>query len=50
MPTGTPTKMKKCSICGDLFLPKKPSSRICPKDHFSNLYAENRLFGIQLER
>ena len=36
MPTGTPTKMKKCSICGDLFLPQKPSSRICPKDHFSN--------------
>lgn len=35
MPTGTPTKMKKCSICGDMFLPKKPSSRICPKDHFS---------------
>lgn len=35
MPTGTPTKMKKCSICGDLFLPKKPSSRICTKDHFS---------------
>lgn len=31
---GVPTAQKKCAICGELFLPEKPSSRICPKDHF----------------
>lgn len=36
MPTGTPTKMKKCAICGELFLPAKPSSRICSKSHYAN--------------
>lgn len=34
MPTGQPTKKKQCSICGDMFLPAKPSSRICSKDHY----------------
>lgn len=34
MPTGKPTKMKRCSICGEMFLPDKPSSRICSKDHY----------------
>ena len=33
MPTGKPTKLKPCKICGELFLPEKPSSRICKKDH-----------------
>ena len=36
MPTGKPTKMKKCAICGDMFLPEKPSSRICPKQHYAS--------------
>lgn len=36
MPTGTPTKMKHCAICGDLFLPAKPSTKICSKDHYVN--------------
>lgn len=35
MPTGSPTKKKKCSICGDLFLPEKPSSKICKKIHYN---------------
>ena len=35
MPTGKPTKMKPCAICGDMFLPEKPSSRICSKDHIA---------------
>lgn len=34
MPTGKPTKQKPCAICGELFLPEKPSSRICKKDHY----------------
>ena len=34
MPTGTPTKTKKCPLCGDTFLPEKPSQRYCKKDHF----------------
>ena len=33
MPTGKPTKLKPCKICGELFIPEKPSTRICPKDH-----------------
>ena len=33
MPTGQPQKLKPCKICGQLFLPDKPSTRICPKDH-----------------
>lgn len=34
MPTGIPTKMKPCKICGDMFLPEKPSSKICAKSHY----------------
>lgn len=34
MPTGKPNKMKACAICGDMFLPDKPSSRICSKQHY----------------
>lgn len=34
MPTGTPTKLKPCKICGELFLPEKPSSKICKKNHY----------------
>ena len=33
MPTGKPTKMKPCKICGDMFLPDTPSSKICHKAH-----------------
>ena len=33
MPRGKPTKTKPCAICGDMFLPDKPSSKICNKDH-----------------
>ena len=36
MPTGTPTKMKQCSICRKLFLPKTPSSKICDDQHHTN--------------
>nr|DAW85862.1 MAG TPA: endonuclease-like protein [Bacteriophage sp.] len=36
MPTGKPTKMKPCAICGEMFLPKSPSSKICSKDHYVN--------------
>lgn len=36
MPTGKPTKMKKCSICGKLFVPTTPSTRICPDTHYAN--------------
>lgn len=35
MPTGEPTKMKPCKICGNMFLPKKPSQRFCEKDHYT---------------
>lgn len=34
MPTGTPTKSKKCSICGKQFLPKSPAQRMCDEDHY----------------
>lgn len=34
MPTGTPTRPKICPLCGDEFIPEKPSSRYCKKDHF----------------
>ena len=34
MPTGIPTKIKICPICGDEFLPEKPSQRYCKKDHY----------------
>lgn len=36
MPIGKPTKLKPCSICGDMFLPEKPSSRICSKTHYAS--------------
>lgn len=36
MPTSVPTNPKPCSICGDMFVPEKPSSRICPKDHYAD--------------
>lgn len=35
MPTGKPTKLKPCKICGELFLPDKPSTRYCSKDHYT---------------
>ena len=35
MPTGVPTKFKTCIICGDSFLPEKPSQKICKKDHIN---------------
>lgn len=35
MPTGKPTKLKHCIICGDEFLPEKPSSKICSKQHYA---------------
>ena len=35
MPTGKPTKQKPCVICGELFLPEKPSSKICNRIHYS---------------
>lgn len=31
-----PKKLKPCAICGELFLPDGPSSRICSKSHISN--------------
>ena len=34
MPRGIPTKQKKCPICGDMFVPEKPSQRYCKKDHY----------------
>ena len=34
MPKGVPTKTKTCPICGDEFLPEKPSQRYCKKDHY----------------
>lgn len=34
MPTGTPTKPKTCPICGETFVPEKPSQRYCKKDHY----------------
>lgn len=36
MPRGKPTKMKECAICRELFLPEKPSSRICSKNHYAD--------------
>ncbi len=35
MPTGRPTKMKPCKICGKMFLPDTPSSKICKDDHYA---------------
>lgn len=35
MPTGVPTKMKRCSICQKEFLPKCPSQRICSETHYN---------------
>ena len=35
MPTGTPTKFKKCAICGKEFVPKSPAQRICSDNHYS---------------
>lgn len=35
MPTGTPTKHKKCAICGKEFMPKSPAQRICSDNHYS---------------
>lgn len=35
MPTGTPTKCKKCAICGKEFMPKSPAQRICSDNHYS---------------
>lgn len=35
MPTGTPTKSKKCAICGKEFVPKSPAQRICSDNHYS---------------
>ena len=34
MPKGIPAKPKKCPICGDEFVPEKPSQRYCGKDHY----------------
>lgn len=34
MPTGTPTKPKTCPICGEEFVPEKPSQRYCKKAHY----------------
>lgn len=34
MPTGTPTKSKKCAICGKEFMPKSPAQRICSDNHY----------------
>lgn len=36
MPTGVPIKEKQCVICGKLFVPEKPSTKICPADHHAN--------------
>lgn len=36
MPTGHPTKLKACSICGEMFLPKTPSTKICNKEHHTH--------------
>lgn len=35
MPTGTPTKPKKCAICGKEFMPNSPAQRICSDNHYS---------------
>lgn len=35
MPTGKPTKEKPCVICGEMFLPEKPSSKICSRTHYA---------------
>lgn len=32
---GVPVVPKKCVICGELFIPAKPSTRICPKAHYA---------------
>ena len=34
MPTGVPAKHKICPLCGDEFIPEKPSSRYCKKNHY----------------
>ena len=44
MPTGKPEKMKPCKICGEMFLPEKPSSKICNKTH----YAKCPICGSQM--
>lgn len=31
-----PKTQKRCAICGELFLPEKPSTRICHRDHFAS--------------
>lgn len=36
MPTGSPAREKECIICKKLFLPLKPSNRICDDDHFTS--------------
>lgn len=36
MPIRKPTKLKPCAVCGELFLPEKPSSKICKKTHYSD--------------
>ena len=33
MPKGIPTKMKRCKICNELFLPSYSAQTICDKDH-----------------
>lgn len=35
MPTGKPTHEKRCIICNELFLPEKPSSKICKRTHYN---------------
>lgn len=34
MPTGHPTKPKICPLCGNEFVPERPSQRYCKKDHY----------------
>ena len=34
MPRGVPAAAKRCPICGDEFVPKKPSQRYCGKEHY----------------
>lgn len=35
MPKGIPKKLKPCAICGKLFLPKSPASKICETAHYA---------------
>lgn len=35
MPRGKPTKMKACVLCGEMFLPSSPASKMCSKDHIA---------------